>query len=172
MYNKLLAIILIMLVMFTNGCKSRVNRLFDYNTAEIKQNGIVVTSQLIGTFKSDKDITFRSSPYELLININCGIKKCNKVVIDKIEIVKSETMDIVYAIDTNIEKPFVIFSDGSYNAQILIKNINIDYYNYVLKCKMSIYDGTESINSDIQMGLFKEYKEYKRNELWDKLMGV
>src|SRR6266508_1612320 len=100
-----------------------INKLYDYNSTEIKTNNTIVTSKLIGTFKSRGNLATKGTPYELIINIECINNDCKSIKIGNIRLTDLANNTVVYNDKDTLKPELTKFSDGKLNAQISVKNI-------------------------------------------------
>lgn len=164
--------ILFMIMIFTSGCYNMTNKLYDYNSPEIKTNNIIVKSQMVGTFKSYDKLATKGTPYELIINSECINNDCKVMEISNIKLINIAKNQVAYINKRTLKSEFTRFSDGKLNAQLSIKDIDIEYDDLMLEFDMSIKSNSHISNSVVRLTFKKAYKEYKSNSFWEKIMGV
>lgn len=158
-----------LLVMTMSGCYNRINKTYGYNKAQAKFGKVVLSSKLIGSFKDKGNVTVQGNPYELIVNAECSGDNCKVLNIVDVKVTGVNTGVIMYYNSKSTNIPFERYSDGRLNAQLSIKDLNIEYEDLILEFKVSLDSESSAV---MRLNLNKSYKEHKSNDFLDKLMSV
>ena len=153
------------------GC-TRLNKIYEYIPASGTYEGGIVGAKLIGTFKSEEGLTTQGSPYRLLIWFEPNSSKNFKYI--KMESLSLEDAkgEENYSISESSKEEFKKESSGKSRAYFSYKNISLEYAEYNLNIVIETeVDGLVS-EEKLSLKFMKNYRKYRSNDFWDKLMSV
>ena len=154
------------------GCSSRLNKDYDYKTAQYNFNEGELIAKLIGTFKSYEKETLRTAPYELFIAVESNTVDHDAATLKGIELKDTKSGEIVFTLEDSVEEKFISERDGSFCAYFSFKDLTIKYVRYKLVLDFEIKGEKSKIEKKIILYFDKDYKEHRSNDFIDKLMSV
>lgn len=164
--------VLIVCFFFAVGCTMRLNKIYGYKQTKIKFVWGEVGAKLIGSYKSTKKETIKSSPYELFIWFESNSKVDGSVMITTVELHDIDEKIVVLKLDDVLKRKLKANSDGVYSAYFSFNGLNLDYVRYMLVLKFRVTTEKSDAEKKIQLYFDKDYKEYRSNDLWDRIMSV
>ncbi len=72
----------------------------------------------------------------------------------------------------SMKKGFEQSNDDKYVAYFSIKELELEYIQYALAIVIKVKTGRTVINKTVNLEFEKDYKEYRSNDLWDKISSV
>jgi len=150
----------------------RLNKYFEYKKAHHAYQGGTIGARLMGSFVSSKEVTTKGSPYELLVSFSSEIKREGLVTVSGIQLYDAVSNELVFSSGETFKEKLNPGSDGVYRAYFAVKNIDLKYVRYKLVLKFQIGMGEDIIEKQVELYFDEDYKEFKSNDLWQKIMSV
>lgn len=159
-------------VIFSTGCSMRVNKYFEYKQPEYACQKGSVRARLMGTFNSSEKVTTKGSPYELLVSFSSASSDKGNVIVSDVRLYDASTDELVFKEEKPVEKKLEEGSDGVYRAYFSFKNMDLKYIRYRLLLKLHIQFGEQMFDEEVKLYFDEDYKEFKSNDFWEKIMSV
>ena len=164
--------IIIAYIFIIAGCSRHSNKIYDYKPIDHNLDFGKFGAKLIGTFVSAENETIKGSPYKLFMWFELDKESNSSVTIEKVELYNPQTKKIVFHRKDRIKKQAEEKSDGVRNIYFEFKNLNLEYYSYVLILNLKLEMDTSIIRNQVKLRFEKNYKEYRTNIFWERLMSV
>jgi hypothetical protein len=167
-------LLLLTVTVFSTACAMRINKHYDYKKAEYDLQSLSIRARLIGSFNSTEKVTKKESPYELLISFSFTSPnvKDSTVDISKIKLYSALNDEIAFEAETPLKQEVGKGSDGVYRAYFSAKDLSLEYVRYKLTLRFQVNVNGRISKEEIELYFDKDYKEFKSNDLWDKIMSI
>jgi hypothetical protein len=164
-------LLLIFISSFYLGCSSSLNKIYEYKQASYSFEEGKIGAKLIGTYKSQKGMTTKGSPYELLFWYETKPTITGSITVTRLEL-RNANKKLIFISDQERKKELESASNGYNIAYFSIKDLALEYTQYELTIDLRI-DVKNSITDKSAILKFdKDYKEYKSNKFWEKISSI
>jgi len=136
---------------------------FDWGKIKVKLVGA-------GTQKDGEYIS--GSPYELLIWYKVSEQGSKEVVLESLSLHEKPNDLLAFSAAVNMPGQFELFSDGTYNALFRFESLHLKYVEYVLTIQLRVGEKGDLVQKKVTVSIEKDYKEYKINPTWEKILSV
>ena len=150
----------------------RLNKQFEYKQACVDYSGGTIRVRLMGTFSSSEKVTTKGAPYELFVSFTSDTNEGDVLTVSDICLLDAATNKLVFRYGDVFGERFEPGSDGVYRAYVSIKDIDLRYNRYKIVVEFQVGADGLSTRENVELYLDKDYKEFRSNDLWDKLMSV
>ena len=157
---------------FCFGCANQLNKIYDYKPVEYGFNAGKFGAKLMGTFTKTKNETIKGSPYELFMWFESNQKIDGSVIVERLELFDKKTKEVLFHENAGLKKTFTKKSDKMFRAYFSFKDIDLKYSSYILLLSYKIKTENSLIDELIKLEFEKDYKEYRSNKYWQRIMGV
>jgi hypothetical protein len=167
-------LLLLTITVFSTACAMRINKHYDYKKAEHDFQSLSIRARLIGSFNSTEKVTEKESPYELLISFSFTSPNVKGSTVGISEIKLSGALDdeIAFEAETPLKQEVEKGSDGVHRAYFSAKSLSLEYVRYRLTLKFKVNVKGEISEESTELYFDKDYKEFKSNDLWDRVMSI
>ncbi len=169
-------LLLLTVTVFSTACAVRLNEYYDYKQVEIFLQQVSVRARLIGSIVSTEKATKKCSPYKLFISFSLNSANVSSekaiVSVSDIQLLNVSNNKVAFKTEAPIEKQVEEGSDGVYWTYCEINNIPLEYVRYKLTLRFQVNVNGRISKEDIELYFDEDYKDFKSNDLWDKIMSI
>lgn len=169
---KTFKILLLFVLCFLLTSCFRLNKMYAYKEVSSRYDWGLIGAKLIGSFETTADdVTISGSPYELLIWFDSVTDAPQKVIVEEVKLVATTSNEVVFQKNEIIEKMFAVDNEQR-SAYFSYPKLKFDYNQYQLIITFSIETDGKTTQHQSEMIFKKAYKEFRSNDLFDKIMSV
>ncbi len=162
---------LFLLVMFF-VIPNRNNQLFQYKDFNFDEAWGSISGGLLGTYSTNNGTNILGSPYALSLGFKLGELGPVTVEILELRLINYEDGKVVYESSESLKERFGLDSTGETAAYFLLQNINLKYGDISIEVKYKLEYPDSGHVYQYNGKLERDYKEFKSNIFWRRLMGV
>jgi hypothetical protein len=157
------------------GCVSnRITKNYDFTSPviEIEHKDLTVVALLIGTFSSGEkvdryNVSIKSNPYELLVQVSAISFFYKSVTITKLRIEDESGKQIIIPNGSKLLKSNFVDAPAGYVASLSIKGLELPHETHRLYLDIAVQTKANSReNLNVEFLLTPQYNEEKSNDTW------
>ncbi len=148
----------------------KLYKFYNYEIEEKTYSEGVVGARLIGRERYTNTVSIIGNPYELFLWISP--KNNGETFVNSIKIITINSESVVFENKYEQRESLRPSEYGENVAYFEMKNINIDYEDYILMVEFTrIFNGQKRAES-IELKMKRAYKEYRKNRILQRFMSA